>query len=66
IFLLTFCLGLSALVIRHVSLRLALVLLLQNLVILLLVTLLEHAGNQRERRKGETEKVRTRPAPPSV
>jgi UDP-GlcNAc:undecaprenyl-phosphate GlcNAc-1-phosphate transferase len=58
IFLLTVCFGLSALVIRHVSLDVAFLLLLQCFAILVLVTILERAGNLRERRdvsKGERE-----------
>lgn len=51
VLLLSFCLGLAALVIRHVSLSLAFVLLLQCLVILALVTILERVGNIHERRR---------------
>jgi UDP-GlcNAc:undecaprenyl-phosphate GlcNAc-1-phosphate transferase len=43
-------LGITALVIRHVSIGLALVLLFQAIVILVVVTILERAGNLRERR----------------
>ncbi len=45
-------LALAALIIRYVSLSHALILLFQCLVILVLVTILERAGNLRERRKG--------------
>jgi UDP-GlcNAc:undecaprenyl-phosphate/decaprenyl-phosphate GlcNAc-1-phosphate transferase len=50
VLLLVFCLSLAALIIRQVTLPLALVLLLQCLVILILVTILEMAGNHHERR----------------
>jgi len=50
VLVLTFCLGLAATVIRHLSLTLALVLLLQCLVILFIITILERAGNIHERR----------------
>jgi UDP-GlcNAc:undecaprenyl-phosphate GlcNAc-1-phosphate transferase len=52
VLLLAFCFGLSALIIRQVILELALVMLLHSLVILILVTLLERAGNLHDRRKG--------------
>jgi UDP-GlcNAc:undecaprenyl-phosphate/decaprenyl-phosphate GlcNAc-1-phosphate transferase len=48
---LSFGLGITALVIRYVSIRLALVLLLQGIVILAVVTILERAGNMHERRR---------------
>lgn len=51
VLVLTFCFGLAATVIRHLSLTLAIVLLLQCLVILVIVTILERAGNIHERRK---------------
>ncbi len=49
---LNLCLALAALIIRYVNLTRALILLLQCLVILILVTILERAGNLRERRTG--------------
>lgn len=49
---LNLCLALAALIIRYVNLTRAMILLLQCLVILILVTILERAGNLRERRKG--------------
>ncbi|MCJ7580976.1 MAG: undecaprenyl/decaprenyl-phosphate alpha-N-acetylglucosaminyl 1-phosphate transferase [Candidatus Aminicenantes bacterium] len=45
-------LALAALIIRYITLSRALILLLQCIVILILVTILERAGNLRERRKG--------------
>ena len=50
VFTLNLCLALAALIIRYVSLTHALILLLQCIVILILVTILERAGNIRERR----------------
>ena len=63
VLLLVFCLSLAALVIRQVTLTLALVLLLQCLVILILVTILEMAGNHHERRNivSGSRKKRGRP-----
>jgi UDP-GlcNAc:undecaprenyl-phosphate GlcNAc-1-phosphate transferase len=49
---LNLCLALAALIIRYVSLSQAMILLLQCIVILILVTILERAGNLRERRTG--------------
>jgi len=49
---LNLCLALAALIIRYVNLTRALILLLQCLFILILVTILERAGNLKERRKG--------------
>lgn len=49
---LNLCLALAALIIRYVNLTRALILLLQCLVILILVTILERAGNLHERRTG--------------
>ena len=49
---LNLCLALAALIIRYVNLTRALILLLQCIVILILVTILERAGNLRERRTG--------------
>jgi UDP-GlcNAc:undecaprenyl-phosphate GlcNAc-1-phosphate transferase len=51
VFLLTFCLGLSAMIIRHVNLEIAALVLFQCVIVLVLVTILEHAGNLCERRK---------------
>jgi UDP-GlcNAc:undecaprenyl-phosphate GlcNAc-1-phosphate transferase len=50
VLLMSACLGLSGLVIRHVNLGVASVILVQCLALLVLVTMLERAGNQRERR----------------
>jgi UDP-GlcNAc:undecaprenyl-phosphate GlcNAc-1-phosphate transferase len=52
---LNLCLALAALIIRYVNLTRALILLLQCLVILILVTILERAGNLRERRTGSSK-----------
>lgn len=49
--LIALTLGLSALLIRTVSLEGSMLLLLQCTAILLIVTILEHAGNKRERRR---------------
>ena len=49
--ILNLCFGLAALIIRNISLILAIVLLLQCAVILILVTILERAGNMHERCK---------------
>ena len=50
ILLLAVTLGLTALLIRQISLGSAILLLLQSAAILVVVTVLEHAGNVRERR----------------
>lgn len=52
ILLLTLCFGLAALVIRTVSVPLALVMLLHCLMIMLLITVLERAGSLHDRRMG--------------
>jgi UDP-GlcNAc:undecaprenyl-phosphate GlcNAc-1-phosphate transferase len=59
VLLLTFCLGLAGLIIRHVRLDLALILILQCTVILILVTILERAGNLHERRRVTAVKPET-------
>jgi len=51
VLILNLCFGLAALIIRNISLTLAIILLLQCVVILILVTILERAGNLHERRK---------------
>jgi UDP-GlcNAc:undecaprenyl-phosphate GlcNAc-1-phosphate transferase len=51
VLLLNFCFGLSALIIRHITLPQALILLVHCLVILVITTMLERAGNIHERRK---------------
>jgi hypothetical protein len=51
VLLLNFAFGLAGLVIRRVSLNMAMVLILHSLVLLIIITLLEKAGNLHERRR---------------